>query len=77
MLHGTSTAFSGLQRVAETLVATEDGGSVLYVDKVTTPGTMVVTSLDPMYHFGSYFMSATERFLDGFLPWVMEDLLRS
>jgi len=61
----------------ETLVATEDGVSVLYIDKVTTPGTMVVTSLDPMYHFGSYFMSATERFLDGFLPWVVEDLLRS
>lgn len=28
------------------------------------------TSLDPMYHFGSYFMPATERFLDGLLPWL-------
>lgn len=60
---------------AETLIATEDGAAVLYVDRVSTPGTLLVTSLDPMYHFGSYFMSATERYLDGFLPWVVEELL--
>lgn len=59
----------------ESLVVTDDGGTVLYIDQVTTPGTLVVTSLDPMYHFGSYFMPATERFLDGFLPWVLEELL--
>jgi hypothetical protein len=33
---------------------------------------MVVTSLDPIGHVGSFFMAATERFLDGFLPWVVE-----
>lgn len=60
---------------AQTLIATEDSGAVLYVDHVSTPGTLVVTSLDPIYHFGSYFMPATERFLDGFLPWVVEELL--
>ncbi len=48
------------------------GGAVLYVDEVSTPGTLVVTTLDPMSHFGSYFMPATERFLDGFLPWLAE-----
>lgn len=61
---------------AQSLIRTEDGGSVLYLDRVSTPGLMVVTSLDPIYHFGSYFMPATERFLDGFLPWVMEEFLR-
>jgi hypothetical protein len=60
---------------SETLIATDDGGAVLYIDRVSTPGTIVVTSLDPIYHFGSYFMPATERFLNGFLPWTVKDLL--
>lgn len=52
-----------------------DRGAVLYVDRVSSPGTLVVTALDPMSHFGSYFMPATERFLDGFLPWLAEGAL--
>ena len=56
----------------DTLIATVDGGSVLYVDRVSTKGTWVITTLDPDYHFGSYFMPATERFLDGFFPWLAE-----
>ncbi|MGM9924384.1 MAG: hypothetical protein ACI35R_09070 [Bacillus sp. (in: firmicutes)] len=52
------------------LISTEDGGAVLYIDQVSTKGTWIVTTLDPDYHFGSYFMPATERFLDGFLPWL-------
>ena len=59
----------------ETLITLEDGGVVLYVDRVSTAGTLIVTCLDPIAHFGSYFMPATERFLDGFLPWVSEELL--
>lgn len=58
---------------AEVLVTHDDGGAVLYVDRVSTPGTLVVATLDPLYHFGSYFMPATERFLDGFLPWLAGD----
>lgn len=57
---------------AETLIATEDGAAVLYVDRASVPGTIVATTLDPIGHFGSYFMPAAERFLDGFLPWVKE-----
>lgn len=56
----------------ETLVSTVDGGSVLYIDRVNTNGTWVNTTLDPDYHFGSYFMPATERFLRGFLVWLQE-----
>lgn len=59
---------------AETVIATTDGAAVLYIDRATTAGTLLVTSLDPLYHYGSYFMPATERFLDGFLPWVVEEL---
>ena len=28
--------------------------------------------LDLMHHYGSHFMPATERFLDGFVPWAAE-----
>lgn len=68
--HGVFRPPSG----AETVIATDDGAAVLYVDEVSSAGTLVVTSLDPLYHFGSYFMPAAERFLDGFLPWLIEDL---
>lgn len=59
----------------DVLVATEDGGAVLYVDQVSTKGTWILTTLDPDFHFGSYFMPATERFLDGFFPWLAEGKL--
>jgi hypothetical protein len=55
---------------AVSLIDVGDLGSVLYDDTVTTPGRMIVTTLDPMYHHGSHFMPATTRFLDGFLPWL-------
>lgn len=61
---------------AETLIALRDEGALLYLDRASTPGTLLVSTLDPISHFGSYFMPATERFLDGFLPWVVEDLLQ-
>lgn len=48
----------------------KDGGSLMYVDKVSTNGTWIVTTLDPDFHFGSYFMPATEHFLMGFIPWL-------
>lgn len=55
---------------AVSLIDVDGTGSVLYDDRVTTPGRMIVTALDPMYHHGSHFMPATTRFLDGFLPWL-------
>ncbi|WP_010651317.1 hypothetical protein [Oceanobacillus massiliensis] len=64
--HGVFWPIEGAQK----LITTEDGGSVLYVDKVSSKGTWIVTTLDPDYHFGSYFMPATERFLNGFIPWL-------
>ena len=55
---------------ATSLIDVAGTGSVLYDDCATTPGRMIVTALDPMYHHGSHFMPATTRFLDGFLPWL-------
>lgn len=54
------------------LISLEDRSAILYIDKVSTAGTWIVTTLDPDFHYGSYFMPATERFLDGFLPWLAE-----
>ncbi len=45
---------------------------MLYIDEVSTPGTLVVAALEPDVAFGSYFMPAAERFLDAFLPWLAE-----
>ena len=61
---------------AEVLATDREGRAILYLDARSTPGRMVVTSLDPIYHHGSHFMPATTRFLDRFLPnlrdWLHE-----
>ena len=64
--HGTFTPPPG----ARSLIDKAGAGSVLYEDRHSTPGRLIVTSLDPMYHHGSYFMPAASRFLRGFLPWL-------
>jgi hypothetical protein len=65
-VHGVFTPPSG----AIPLIGLEGDGALLYEDTVTTPGRMVISSLDPFYHYGSYFMPVTERFLHGFLEWL-------
>lgn len=69
-LHGHFDPPAGV----ETLLVEGQGRPILYIDRVTTAGTMIVTSLDPFYHHGSHFMPATTRFLDGFLAWLREDV---
>lgn len=64
--HGTFAPPPG----ARSLIDKAGAGSVLYEDRHSTPGRLIVTSLDPMYHHGSYFMPAASRFLRGFLPWL-------
>ncbi len=64
--HGVYKAPEG----ARSLIDVRELGSIFYEDRVTTPGRLLVTSLDPMYHHGSHFMPATTRFLDGFLPFL-------
>ncbi|NMM88161.1 hypothetical protein B2J88_28025 [Rhodococcus sp. SRB_17] len=43
-----------------------------FADKVSTQGTVAVATLDPMSHFGAYFMPAIERFLNGSVPRISE-----
>jgi hypothetical protein len=60
---------------ANTLLSTEDGASVLYVDRVSTGGTILVTTLDPLRHTGETCSPSPTRFLEHFLPWVVNELL--
>jgi hypothetical protein len=69
--HGVLRAPSG----ADTLLATGDGASVLYVDRGTTPGTMVVTTLDPIQHCHRPEAPVAAEFLNLFLPWIVDELL--
>jgi hypothetical protein len=55
---------------AVSLLDHETGGSIFYEDRTSTRGRMLVSSLDPFFHHGSYFMPATTRFLSRFLPWL-------
>lgn len=55
---------------ARSLIDKEGQGSILYEDCTSTPGRIILMTLDPCYHHGSYFMPATTRFLRGFLPWL-------
>lgn len=65
--HGVLTPPIG----ARSLIELENGaGCLLYEDLVSTPGRLVVTTLDPFFHHGSHFMPTATRFLDGFLPWL-------
>ncbi|MDR6872809.1 hypothetical protein J2Y55_003828 [Bosea sp. BE125] len=50
------------------------GGSILYDHRNVGggPGRMIVTTLDPFYHHGSFFMPAASRFLGKLLDWTDE-----
>lgn len=58
------------------LIDMKDGGSLMYIDTTSTNGTWIVTTLDPDFHYGSYFMPATEKFLDGFFPYLASGSLQ-
>ncbi|MFZ2527503.1 MAG: hypothetical protein WAX14_07595 [Rhodococcus sp. (in: high G+C Gram-positive bacteria)] len=47
-----------------------DAGMMLYEDTTSTPGRLIVTTLDPMFHHGSNFMPGATRFLYALLRWV-------
>lgn len=55
---------------ATSLIDAAGLGTILYDDRTSTAGRLIVTALDPMYHHGSHFMPATTRFLDGFLAYL-------
>lgn len=64
--HGALTPPAG----AISLVDVEGGGSLFYVDRATTPGRLIVTTLDPVFHHGSNFMPNASHLLYGLLDWL-------
>lgn len=55
---------------AESLLSCREGGSILVEDRCSWPGTLILTSLDPCYHHGSFFMPNATRFLKGFMNYL-------
>ncbi|MFE5239602.1 MULTISPECIES: hypothetical protein [unclassified Streptomyces] len=43
---------------------------LLYEDLVSTPGRLIVTTMDPVYHHGSRFMPGATQLLYGLLRWT-------
>ncbi|NYV75157.1 hypothetical protein [Streptomyces sp. UH6] len=43
---------------------------LLYEDRVSTPGRLIVTTMDPVYHHGSRFMPGATQLLYGLLRWT-------
>lgn len=50
---------------AEVLLAAPDGAAVAYLDR-----TLLVSTIDPLAHFGHTAHAPAARFLEAFLPWV-------
>jgi len=59
---------------AVSVIDAPEGGSVLVDDRASWPGRLLLTSLDPFYHHGSFFMPAASRFLRGFCRWLGDGL---
>lgn len=52
---------------------TESGaldGSILYIDDTTSPGRLLATTMDPVYHHGSGFMPGATQLLYSTLQWA-------
>jgi hypothetical protein len=69
--HGTLLAPPGAQPML-TLAGTEGPECLMYEDRASSPGRLILATLDPFYHHGSHFMPATTLFLDGFVRWLEE-----
>ncbi|MFD4441960.1 hypothetical protein ACFWPK_19515 [Nocardia sp. NPDC058519] len=51
-------------------VTGERDGSLLYLDELSTPGRLLVTTMDPVYHHGSGFMPGATQLLYSAMQWA-------
>lgn len=71
--HGVLEAPEGAASLVD--LHTPDGdvdGSLLYIDEVSCPGRLLVTTMDPVYHHGSGFMPGATQLLYSVLRWATE-----
>jgi hypothetical protein len=61
---------------AEVLLAAPDVAAVVYLDRTSTAGTMLVSTIDPLAHFGHTGAPNAAGFLDALLLWVTTALPR-
>lgn len=47
-----------------------DAGAITYLDEASTPGVVLVTSLDPFFHHGAAFMPGATQFLYQTMRWA-------
>ncbi|MBR9972219.1 hypothetical protein [Magnetospirillum sulfuroxidans] len=69
--HGVLTPPPG----AISLVDVEGEGSLLYIDRASTAGRLIVSTLDPVFHHGSNFMPNATHLLYGLMEWLAEGAL--
>lgn len=54
---------------------TEDRvGDILFDDRRGFRGRLVATTLDPHMHHGGYYIPSATRFLNGFYPWLRQEV---
>lgn len=71
--HGVLEVPEGAESLVE--LHTPEGevdGSLLYIDETSTPGRLLVTTMDPVYHHGSGFMPGATQLLYSVLRWASE-----
>ena len=69
--HGVLDAPAG----AEVLLTAPDGAAVAYLDRPASGGTLMVSTIDPLAHFGHTRAPGSARVRAAFLPWVTTTLL--
>lgn len=70
--HGVLEPPAGAIGLVDLYTETGDrDGSILYLDETTTPGRLLVTTMDPVYHHGSGFMPGATQLLYSALRWAV------
>lgn len=68
--HGLLHPPAGATALATVREHDRTAGVILFEDRASTPGRLVVTTMDPVHHHGSNFMPAATRLLHGLLRWL-------
>ncbi len=58
---------------AQTLLATDDGRTVAYIDRATTKGVIVAATVDPIAHAGRTGLPSAFTFFERLLAWITKD----
>jgi len=49
-------------------------GDILFEDRSSFRGRLIATTLDPHFHHGGHYIPSTTRFLNGFYPWLRQEI---